>query len=136
MCIRFADTNDIEMILEYDRHIAKDELNSLIKQKRVFIAEEGQKFCGWLRYGLFWDNTPFTNMLYILQESRKRGYGKKLVEHWENEMKRLAYKTVMTSSVSAECAQHFYMRLGYKAIGGFLPEGAPYEIILAKTIQV
>ena len=40
----------------------------------------------------------------------------------------------MTSTASNECAQHFYYKLGYTAIGGFCPEAEPYELLLAKKL--
>lgn len=96
------------------------------------MAEENEKFIGWLRYNLFWDNTPFMNMVYLLDESRGKGYGKQLVSYWENEMKKQGYEVVMTSTASDEYAQHFYHKQGYKTIGGFLLGEDPYEMILPK----
>lgn len=134
MKIRLAKTNDLEMLSLNDKHINKSELENLIKLNRVYITEINSNFIGWLRYNLFWDNTPFMNMLYITEENRGQGFGKLLVEHWENEMKSLNYNTVMTSTASDEYAQHFYMKLGYKVVGGFTPFGDPFEVILSKQI--
>lgn len=134
MKIRLAQTNDLERLSLNDKHINKSELENLIRLNRVYIIEINGKFIGWLRYNLFWDNTPFMNMLYILEENRGQGLGKLLVEHWEKEMKTFGYNIVMTSTASDEYAQHFYMKLGYKAIGGFTPFGDPFEVILSKQI--
>lgn len=49
-------------------------------------------------------------------------------------MKQAGYETVMTSTQSDEYAQHFYRRLGYAAVGGFLPPGEAYELMLAKKL--
>lgn len=134
MSIRFAIKKDMFEICLYDKHISKDELQNIIQLKRVLILEENEKFIGWLRYNLFWDNMPFLNMIYLLEENRNKGYGKTLIKFWEREMKFLGYNTVMTSTQSNEYSQHFYFKLGYRAIGGFLLESEPYEIILAKTL--
>lgn len=134
MKIRLAQTNDLERLSLNDKHINKSELENLIRLNRVYIIEINGKFIGWLRYNLFWDNTPFMNMLYILEENRGQGLGKLLVEHWEKEMKTFGYNIVMTSTASDEYAQHFYMKLGYKVIGGFTPFGDPFEVILSKQI--
>lgn len=40
------------------------------------IAEDNGDLIGWLRWGLFWDNTPMMNMLYLLKGHRNKGYGK------------------------------------------------------------
>lgn len=134
MNIRLANMNDIDIILLYDKHISKHELINSINLERVYIVEKNYKFYGWLRYNLFWDNIPFMNMLYILEKNRSKGYGKKLVEHWENEMKNLGYSMVMTSTQSNEYSQHFYMKLDYKTIGGFLLKNDPFEIIMSKEL--
>ncbi len=134
MYIRIGNIGDLETVLMYDKHISKDELNNLIRLNRVFIVQINDKFAGWLRYNLFWDNMPFMNMLYLLEDERRKGYGKLIVEYWENEMKKLGHKNVLTSTASDEYAQHFYMKLGYRAVGGFIPEGDPYEIILSKRL--
>lgn len=134
MTIRSAQEKDIATISKYDIHVSKEELYNLVQLKRVLIAEEDGDFVGWLRYNLFWDNTPFMNMLYLLDNYRGKGYGKQLVLYWEEEMSHQNYKTVMTSTASVEYAQHFYIKMGYKTVGGFIPKGESYEIILSKLI--
>ena len=58
--------------------------------------------------------------------------------HWENEMRGRGYDLVMTSTQADETAQHFYRKLGYQDIGGFvLPfpgHEQPTELILAKEL--
>lgn len=73
-------------------------------------------------------------MLYILNKYRKKGYGKKLTEYWEEKMRRLGFNWVLTSTPSNESSQNFYCKLGYNAIGGFLMSNEPYELILSKEL--
>lgn len=134
-CIRQAQMRDTDTILLHDKHITHAELINSIKLGRVYVVAENDRFCGWLRYNLFWDNTPFMNMLYILDGVRNKGYGRRLVERWENDMKNLGYSWIMTSTQSDESAQHFYMKLGYKVIGGFSPKDEPFELIMAKHFR-
>ena len=125
----------IPQLLQYDRHISGSELRYLISRGRILIAEEQGIFCGWLRWNLFWDNTPFMNMLYLPVPHRGKSWGKALVEFWEEEMKASGYRMVLTSTQSDEYAQHFYQKLGYAAIGGFLLPGDPYEVIFHKSLE-
>lgn len=134
MQISYAKINEISFLCSNDKHISKKELENLIKENRVYIVAENGSFAGWLRFNLFWDNTPFMNMLFVLEEYRGKGIGKALVKHWEQEMKELGYDCVMTSTASDEYAQHFYNKLGYKTVGGFMPKDEPYEIILSKSL--
>lgn len=134
MQIRYAEAADIDRLAENDKHITKDELQNAVRLHRVYIAEEDGHFAGWLRYNLFWDNTPFMNLLYMLEPYRGKGFGKEIVSFWEEEMARQGYETVMTSTSSFEYAQHFYFKLGYEAIGGFRLDGDFYEVIFAKQL--
>lgn len=132
--IRYANENDIEIISKYDKHISKEELANIIKLKRVIVMYEDDKFVGWLRYNLFWDNTPFMNILYLLDNERGKGNGSRLVIFWENEMKQKNYEFVLTSTQSNEEAQFFYRKIGYVDSGALLLPNEPLEIILYKKL--
>ena len=134
MLIRFAQLSDLYFLEQYDKHISETELRNAITQKHILIAETNGKTVGWLRYNYFWDNTPFMNMLFILSEYRGNQYGTNLISYWEEQMTRLGFHSVMTSTQANECAQHFYHKLGYNTIGGFLRENEPYELILSKQL--
>ena len=134
MTVSTASENHIPFLLRYDRHISEAELRHLISRGRVLIAEEEGNLCGWLRWNLFWDNTPFMNMLFVLEPYRGNRMGKELTLYWERSMKNMGYDAVMTSTQSDEYAQHFYRKLGYETIGGFTPFGEAYELILAKRM--
>ena len=130
--IRFADNNDYPWFCEHDKHISEKILKNKIDNKEVYVVEISGKIIGWLRYSLFWDNIPFMNMIYLLEEFQKMGIGKKMAKHWEEEMKQKGYTNILTSTQSNEEAQHFYRKLGYKEIGGFKYFDDPYEIIFQK----
>ena len=132
MTIRTALFSDHESIAAHDHHISRSELTHLISMGRVTVLEVDGQFAGWLRWNLFWDNTPFLNMLYLLEPYRGRGYGRAMMEHWEAQMANLGYGRLMTSTAADEYAQHFYTKLGYTAIGGFTLPGDPYELIFCK----
>ena len=135
MKIRWAEKKDLSVLQAYDRHIRADELENRIRQGGVLIAEEQGRFAGWLRYNLFWDNTPFMNMLYLLESERGKGTGRALVAFWEEQMKKQGHRAVMTSSQGDEYAQHFYQHIGYRAVGGFLLPGEAYELIFWKSLE-
>ena len=132
--IRYANENDIEKISKYDKHISKEELKKIIGLQRVIVMYEDNVFIGWLRYNLFWDNTPFMNMLFILDDERGKGKGTQLVTFWEKEMKNKKYDFVLTSTQSNEEAQFFYRKLGYIDSGSLLLPNEPLEIIMYKKI--
>ena len=133
--IRYADMRDFEVLKEYDRHISERELKNVLTAKRVLVNYEGDKFIGWLRFGLFWDSIPFMNMLYILEEHRGQGRGTELAAFWEAEMSRAGYGRVMTSTQSDERAQFFYRKLGYCECGALLLPKEPLEMIFIKELR-
>ena len=134
MTIRIATHADLSLIAEYDHHISREELNRLICLGRVAVAENEGEFLGWMRWNLFWDNTPFLNMLYLLEPHRGKGYGTAMMDRWESDMRAMEYHVVMTSTSAEEYAQHFYQKLGYTAAGGFTPPGEAYELIFLKQL--
>ncbi|OAB38639.1 GNAT family acetyltransferase [Paenibacillus macquariensis subsp. defensor] len=134
MKIDFVIDTDYLYILDRDKHIVEALIRSKINEKEILILrDEGQEI-GWMRYGYFWDNTPFMNMIWIDEEYRGQGIGKEVVLYWEELMSERGFKTVMTSTQSNEGAQHFYRKLGYRDIGCLLQENEPLEVILSKQI--
>lgn len=135
MKIEFAAESDYDYIVERDHHILESLIMTKIKQNEIYIIRNQQNMnIGWMRYGYFWDNTPFMNMIWVDEEYRGNGVGKQVVLFWENHMKQKGCKMVMTSTLANEDAQHFYRGLGYKDAGCLLLENEPLEIILIKAI--
>jgi len=132
--IRYANEMDLEILKKYDKHISENELRNSVKLRRILVMFDHNKFIGWLRFSLFWDNIPFMNMLYFLEEYRGKGYGKQLVDYWEKEMLKDHYETVLTSTLSTEKAQFFYRKNGYVDCGSLLLLNEPLEIILRKSL--
>ena len=133
--IRMAALTDLPFLAEHDRHITPAELDCSIRLSRVLIMETAAgEPIGWLRWNLFWDNPPFMNMLYLLEDYRMQGYGRALTRHWEQLLREKGYASAMTSTQANEGSQHFYRHLGYTDIGGFLQPGEAYELILFKTL--
>ncbi|MDE7213473.1 MAG: GNAT family N-acetyltransferase [Anaeroplasmataceae bacterium] len=130
--MRLAVQKDMDFLLDHDPHISYRTLRESIDNKRVYILELNYNIIGWIRYNLFWDNTPFLNMLYILEEYRKQGLGAFMLEYWENQMQIQGYETLMTSTLVHEDAIHFYLKNGYQVVGGFHPTMEEYEVNLKK----
>ena len=124
---------DLALLLRYDWHIGGQEYSRIIPLGRVLLAYDGERFVGWLRYGLFWDEMPFMNMLYFLEE-RGKGFGRALVNDWENRMRAEGYRRVMTSTQVDESAQHFFRKLGYRDTGALLLPEQAAELLLIKTL--
>lgn len=132
----YAQEKDIVYLTNHDKHITKNKIAEKIKNHQIILAKEKTENIGWLRYGFFWDLIPFMNMLFIDENYRKKGCGKKLVAFWENDMFQQGYNMVLTSSLANENAQHFYRKIGYTDCGSLLlPDEIATEIIFCKVID-
>ena len=136
--IRVVENQDKAAWFTFDKHLLITEFNEKVRCRQGYVCVEKEKIIGVLRYNLFWDNTPFCTMLFIDAEYRNRGYGKLMMEHWEQDMKSQGYGMLMTSTQVDEDAQHFYRKLGYKDSGGFVVDvpgyEQPMEMIMIKAI--
>lgn len=133
--IKYATINNYDLLESKDSHIRKEEWKRLIENSQALVFYVDGNFAGWLRYNLFWDEIPFMNMLYFLEEYRGKGYGMQMVKFWESEMIKLGYDKVMTSSQANEFAQHFYRKFGYQDAGSFFPFCNDLEIIFTKELK-
>ncbi len=127
MNIEYVNTEDKEFWFQLDSHLKEEEFIDKINRKMGYVLSENGKRVGLLRYNLFWDNTPFCTMLFVAYDFQGKGYGRKLMDYWENDMKSKGYGMVMTSTQVDEDAQHFYRKLGYQDAGGLLVNIAKYE---------
>ena len=138
MLIRYAQLNDKTEWFRLDRHLPEEGFEEKIRNKQGYVLTEDDKVIGVLRYNLFWDNVPFCTMLFIDCDHRRKGYGKLLMEHWEQDMRSKGYGMLMTSTQVDEEAQHFYRKLGYKDSGGFVVDvpgyEQPMEMIMIKAV--
>ena len=132
--IHYATLEDLHWLKNNDKHVDIEVLNKKILDNEVIIVKKENSSIGWLRFGFFWDEIPFMNMLFINEEYRKKGIGKKLVQFWEKEMKKRRYKIIMTSSQSDEDAQHFYRKIGYTDAGSLTLPEQPLEVFFIKKI--
>ncbi|MGO4546785.1 GNAT family N-acetyltransferase [Paenibacillus sp. 2TAB23] len=135
MKISAATEKDSDWIRGRDHHLAEKLIAPKIREREIYLLrDDSEAIIGWMRFGYFWDNTPFMNMIWIEEKYRGTGLGKHVVEFWENEMKQQGFSMVMTSTQADEGAQHFYRKLGYKDAGSLLLESQPLEIIFTKKL--
>ena len=132
--VQFAELKHLAWLVQNDHHIGSDIMEKKILSKQILVITLNKEVVGWLRFSLFWDMIPFINLLFVNKEYRQINLGKKLVQSWEEQMKKEAYKMVMTSSQANENAQHFFRKYGYKDAGSLLLPNEPMEIIFIKNL--
>ena len=132
--VRIANERDFETIAKHDKHISETTLKKKIANNQILIAEMNGEFVGWLRWGLFWDEIPFMNMLYVLEKYQNKRIGTTIVRKWEQMMLAEGFDKVMTSTLEQESAKYFYCKLGYRNLGKFTPFADEYEIVMGKNL--
>ncbi len=137
--IRYAEPQDKTAWFSLDHGFPEAGFDEKVRNRQAYVCVMDGRIIGILRFNLFWDSIPFCTMLYIDDGYRRRGYGRQLMERWEQDMKAAGCGMVMTSTQVNEEAQHFYRRLGYKDAGGFIVDvpgyEQPMEMIMIKALQ-
>ena len=135
MSVAFAGPEDFDYLAGKD-HIGRDMIGEKVMRREFIVARRGDQRVGFLRYNYFWDDVPFMNLLWVREESRSKGFGTQLILFWEEEMRKLGYDSVMTSTLSNNGgAQQLYRRLGYEDNGCLLMPGNPIELLFLKTLS-
>lgn len=136
--IRYVKKEDEPFWYRLDQHLPRAEFAEKVRTGRGYVILTDDTPVGLLRYNLFWDNTPFCNMLCVAEEYQRRGYGRRLMEHWEKEMKEQGYEMLLTSTQVDETAQHFYRKQGYQDCGGLIIDipryAQPMELFFIKAV--
>ena len=136
--VRYVCKADEQFWFSLDKHLSKSEFDLKVRDKRGYIIVFDNSPIGVMRYNLFWDNIPFLTFIYIEETHQSKGYGRKAMLFWEDEMRGLGYKMVMTSTQVNEDAQHFYRKLGYTERGSLFLDGTPLaqpqELMMIKTL--
>jgi len=133
--VRVAVPADRSFLVEYDRHLRPEISGPLIAARRILVVEQSGVLLGGLRWGLFWDDIPFMNWLFVLEGHRKRGLGSLLMDAWEADAASAGHEAVMTSSQADETAQHVYRKRGYVDCGVLILPGQAAEIIFRKELN-
>lgn len=139
--IEHAVSEDLEDILLIDTFIPRDELIKKIatRPEELFVLKEDGQTVGLLRYGIFWDYIPYACFLNVSEQYRGKGYAKKALLYWEEEMRIAGWPIVMTSIPTDDPAQHFYRKMGYKDAGCLVLDLEPYvqpmEIFFIKKLS-
>ncbi|MBA3492014.1 MAG: GNAT family N-acetyltransferase [Rubrobacteraceae bacterium] len=134
MHIALAGPADMDYLVAEDRHLPRGVLEQKVERREILLLWHEDRRAGALRYGYFWDEIPFMNLLWVNEGLRGTGLGTGLISFWEEQMRESGYEMVMTSSLSNERAQHLYRRLGYNDCGSLLMPEEPLEILFCKRL--
>ena len=95
---------------------------------RAMAAREGSEIAGWLQWDLLWDNTPFLNLLSVVEGPRGRNGAARLLRKTDERGR------ASTFPLSSEGAQRLHRRRGYTGAGALLLPGEALKIFFVKAI--
>jgi predicted N-acetyltransferase YhbS len=99
-----AGQGELAFLGERER-LATQDLRAVVERGQALVARDQDALVGWLRWGMFWDEVPFMNMLHVVEDRRHQGIGRRLVEEWQHRCRQSGHALVMTSTMSSESAQ-------------------------------
>ena len=132
MKITRAKVKEKVKVMRLDPLCPPKELTEQLSIQKVYALWDDKRVVGVLRYSLFWQKIPFLDHLMIDPDYRGKGFGKRMMAHWENIMGVAGYSHVMVSTQADEDAIEFYKHLGYEQIGSFTPPGQDVEELMLK----
>ncbi len=135
MSIRVATADDLDFLDRNDPLLTREVLEEKVAREEVYVAEEGGRRIGLARFDYLCDLDPFLTLLLVLEKHRKKGVGTRLMDFWEEQMKREGHRILLTSTEAAEDAQFFYRKIGFRDAGAILfPGQEAAELVLVKRL--
>lgn len=138
MEIRWVTEADQAFVMSINPHINDIRYDHLVYTKTGYVLWEDNRRVGIMTYCLLWNNLPFMNLLFVIEECRNRGFASEAIAAWEKEMKQQGCKMVLVSTQVNEQAQHLYRKLGYVDCGSLVfhdtPLDQPMEMFMRKVL--
>ena len=127
MELKVVTDSDKEFVMSIDKYIDDTGYSNRVYTKSGYVIWEENQRVGIMAHCILWDNLPFLNLIFVKEEYRNKGFAKKAIIYWENEMKNQGYKMTLISTQVDEEAQHLYRKLGYIDCGGLVFQNTPFD---------
>lgn len=127
MELKVVTDSDKEFVMSIDKYIDDAGYSNRVYTKSGYVIWEENQRVGIMAHCILWDNLPFLNLIFVKEEYRNKGFAKKAIIYWENEMKNQGYKMTLISTQVDEKAQHLYRKLGYIDCGGLVFQNTPFD---------
>ena len=134
--LRYVTRADWGFWLQLDRHLTKKVFLEKCRKQTAFVLWAGGIDVGVLRYNLFWDQTPFLNLIYFAEGYRSVGLGRQALASWEEKMIGLGHQLGYGFHPSGWNGSTFYRKLGYKDCGSLCLANQALEIIMIKILPL
>ena len=141
--IRLATIEDYNKVRSFDPHskyINPEKICTKLKSNEIILAIENSKIIGLIKFSYFWATRPFIDLIYVKEDFRKFGIGKKMLGYLENYLcsQNNAYLFSSTEDKDDK-ARIWHEKNGFKRCGKVkclnLPHDKTSEIFFYKRIS-
>lgn len=116
--VNLAQASDLAWLAQHDTHVSSDWVASCISAGEYIIAFADDARVAYLRFSWFWRTIPYMEMIFVLPDHRRKGFGTRMLAFWEARMAAAGARALLTSSVGEEAEpQAWHARNGYRPCG-------------------
>lgn len=84
--------------LFWDHHLPRERFRELTETGRALWICGGEEKAGLLRWGYFWDEIPFLNLIWLHESCRGEGPEGRPWALWEDSLRKAGCRAAMTST--------------------------------------
>lgn len=135
--VRFAEPEDLEWCVVEDGYVTEKVIRNKIVNDEIIVVELDGQLIGYIRLEYLWSTTPYIGLVFIIDEYRKAGVGRKMLEFLEEHLRTHGYDVLMSSSQANEPEpQAWHRAIGFEECGMIsgLNEGGIGEIFFRKRL--
>jgi len=135
--VRFAGPEDLEWCVVEDGIVTEKVIRNKIVNDECIVVELDGQLIGYIRLEYLWSTTPYIGLVFVIDEYRKEGVGRKMLEFLEEHLRTRGHETLFSSSQANEPEpQAWHRAFGFEECGMIsgLNEGGVGEIFFRKRL--
>jgi GNAT superfamily N-acetyltransferase len=135
--VRFAGPEDLEWCVVEDGQVIEKIIRNKIVNDEIIVAELDAQLIGYIRLEFLWSTKPYIGLVFVIDEYRKEGVGRKMLDFLENHLRAHGYDMLLSSSQADEPEpQAWHRAFGFKECGmiSCLNEGGIGEVFFMKQL--
>jgi len=135
--VRFAGPEDLEWCVVEDGHVIEKIIRNKIVNDEIIVVELDGHLIAYIRLEYLWSTTPYIGLIFVNDEYRKVGVGRKMLEFLEDHLRAHGHDVLMSSSQANEPEpQAWHRAIGFVECGiiSGLNEGGIGEVFFRKQL--
>ncbi|MEM7334344.1 MAG: GNAT family N-acetyltransferase [Chloroflexota bacterium] len=138
--IRFADERELAWLLAENDYLPDGMVEQKIAHNEYIVAVQDEMIVGYLRFSYFWSFIPYIDIIYVQEELRCQGIGRKMLTVLEGVAREQGQSFILSSSQSDEAEpQAWHRHVGFRDAGALVelrPLQDVTELIFVKHINL